>query len=352
MSCCMTTEDQKKSRSIDKLLNSDKRKIKEEVKLLLLGPGESGKSTIFKQMKILQDKEKNGFSKEELLSFKYIVYGNCVSQMQVLVSAATKLGISLSEANKERASRLNQVLSKSNGDAWTTELAADINELWKDPAIKDVYTKRDKEFQLNDSAQYFFDNMERFMSPDYIPSKDDVLRARVRSTGIEEAEFKFEDVKFRMCDVGGQRSERRKWIHCFENVTAVIFCVALSEYDQKLREDDTQNRMQESLLLFDEVCNSPWFRQTNFILFLNKIDLFREKIARVELTVCFPNYTGGPDFEAASNFIKQRFLEKNQTTKTIYSHFTCAISTENVEVVFRCVKDTLLKNILKEVVLV
>lgn len=75
-------------------------------------------------------------------------------------------------------------------------------------------------------------------------------------------------------------------------MTAVIFCVALSEYDQTLREDDTQNRMKESLLLFDEICNSHWFRNTTFILFLNKTDLFKEKIQRVDLKVCFPNYTG------------------------------------------------------------
>ena len=111
-------------------------------------------------------------------------------------------------------------------------------------------------------------------------------------------------------------------------MTAVIFCVALSEYDQTLREDDTQNRMKESLLLFDEICNSHWFRNTTFILFLNKTDLFKEKIQRVDLKVCFPNYIGlskknskynsyffffnqgGLNFEAASAFIKARFLEQ------------------------------------------
>ena len=95
-----------------------------------------------------------------------------------------------------------------------------------------------------------------------------------------------------MLDVGGQRSERRKWIHCFDKVSAVLFVAALSEYDQVLREDDSQNRMKESLLLFDEICNSPWFRTTAFILFLNKMDLFKEKIQRVNLNVCFQDYSG------------------------------------------------------------
>jgi GTPase SAR1 family protein len=348
MGTCNSTEEKKKSQEIDKYLNNDRKKIKEEIKLLLLGPGESGKSTIFKQMKIIQ--LNGGFSSEELQSYKYIVYGNCVTQMKVIVNAAIKLGIKFdNEENEKKAEKLTKV--PSGGDAWSTELGQDIKALWKDSGIKKTYLLKDKQYQLNDSAEYFFENIDRFMEPSYIPTQADVLRVRVRSTGIEEAEFKFEDVNFRMVDVGGQRSERRKWIHCFDQVTAVIFCVALSEYDQTLREDDSQNRMKESLLLFDEVCNSQWFKNTAFILFLNKVDLFKEKIEKVDLKICFPNYTGGCNFDAASNFIKARFLEQNQSPHVIYTHFTCAINTENIQFVFKCVRETVLKKILNEVIM-
>lgn len=95
-----------------------------------------------------------------------------------------------------------------------------------------------------------------------------------------------------MFDVGGQRSERKKWIHCFEGVTAIIFCVALSGYDLVLAEDEEMNRMIESMKLFDSICNSKWFVETSIILFLNKKDLFEEKIPRSPLTICFPEYTG------------------------------------------------------------
>lgn len=96
----------------------------------------------------------------------------------------------------------------------------------------------------------------------------------------------------RMFDVGGQRSERKKWIHCFEGVTAIIFCVALSGYDLVLAEDEEMNRMVESMKLFDSICNSKWFVETSIILFLNKKDLFQEKILSSPLTICFPEYTG------------------------------------------------------------
>jgi len=346
MGGCYSSEGDQRSGEIDKIIAADKKRNREEVKLLLLGPGESGKSTIFKQMKIIQDN--GGFSTEELQSYKYIVYGNCVTQMKVILNAASRLDIQLAdEQNKKRAERLTSV--PSGGDAWSTELGDDIKHLWQDAGIQKVYEQRDKTFQLNDSANYFFDNIDRFMSPSYIPTQADVLRARVRSTGIEEAEFKFEDISFRMVDVGGQRSERRKWMHCFDQVTAVIFCVALSEYDQTLREDDQQNRMHESLILFDEIINSHWFRATTFILFLNKTDLFREKIETIDLKVAFPNYTGGCNFDNASLFIKSRFLEKKQSPHVIFTHFTCAISTENVEFVFKAVRETVLKKILTEV---
>jgi guanine nucleotide-binding protein subunit alpha len=95
-----------------------------------------------------------------------------------------------------------------------------------------------------------------------------------------------------MFDVGGQRSERKKWIHCFENVTAIVFLAAISEYDQVLVEDETMNRMTEALNLFDTICNSKWFVSTSMILFLNKVDLFKEKLVKSNLADYYPDYTG------------------------------------------------------------
>jgi len=120
-----------------------------------------------------------------------------------------------------------------------------------------------------------------------------------------------------MVDVGGQRSERKKWIHFFEDVTAIIYCVALNEYDMKLFEDERVNRMEESLELFQEICNSKWFTKTAIILFLNKSDLFREKIAKVNLNVLFSDYQGGCNFEEGTKYIQEKFalLNRNPNKK-------------------------------------
>ena len=112
---------------------------------------------------------------------------------------------------------------------------------------------------------------------------------------------------FHIFDVGGQRNERKKWIHCFDNVTAVIFVASLSSYDESLLEDDSVIVMHETLSLFEEICNSRWFESTSFILFLNKRDLFEEKIAVKPLADCFPEYDGSSDFDESYAFIKREF---------------------------------------------
>ena len=138
----------------------------------------------------------------------------------------------------------------------------------------------------------YFDSIDRIAQPDYTPNDQDVLRSRVKTTGITETTFIIGDLTYRMFDVGGQRSERKKWIHCFENVTTILFLVAISEYDQLLFEDETVNRMQEALTLFDSICNSRWFVKTSIILFLNKIDRFREKLPVSPMKHYFSDYEG------------------------------------------------------------
>ncbi|KAJ9601132.1 hypothetical protein L9F63_000711, partial [Diploptera punctata] len=142
----------------------------------------------------------------------------------------------------------------------------------------------------------------------------------------------------RMVDVGGQRSERRKWIHCFENVTSIIFLVALSEYDQILFESENENRMEESKALFKTIITYPWFQHSSVILFLNKKDLLEEKIMYSHLVDYFPEYDGpNLDHIAAREFILKIYLTQNpDPDRMCYSHFTCATDTENIKLVLLC----------------
>ncbi|XP_040014981.1 guanine nucleotide-binding protein G(i) subunit alpha-2 isoform X3 [Xiphias gladius] len=229
------------------------------------------------------------------------------------------------------------------------DLANVIRRLWGDSGIQSCFA-RSREYQLNDSAAYYLNDLERIAKADYIPTQQDVLRTRVKTTGIVETHFTFKELHFKMFDVGGQRSERKKWIHCFEGVTAIIFCVALSAYDLVLAEDEEMNRMHESMKLFDSICNNKWFTETSIILFLNKKDLFEEKITHSPLNICFPEYTGANKFDEAASYIQTKFedLNKKKDTKEIYTHFTCATDTKNVQFVFDAITDVIIKNNLKD----
>ena len=85
----------------------------------------------------------------------------------------------------------------------------------------------------------YYANIDRLFAPNYLPNDQDVLRSRLRTTGITETLFDLGNLTYHMFDVGGQRSERKKWVHCFEGVHCLLFVAALSGYDQCLVEDKT-----------------------------------------------------------------------------------------------------------------
>jgi guanine nucleotide-binding protein G(i) subunit alpha len=108
--------------------------------------------------------------------------------------------------------------------------------------------------------------------------------------------------------------------------------------------------MHESMKLFDSICNNKWFTETSIILFLNKKDLFEKKITKSPLTICFPDYTEENTFEKAAPYIQRQFedLNKQKQVKEIYTHFTCATDTNNIQFVFDAVTDVIIKNNLKD----
>uniref|UniRef100_A0A8D0KTM6 G protein subunit alpha o1 n=1 Tax=Strix occidentalis caurina TaxID=311401 RepID=A0A8D0KTM6_STROC len=323
---------------IEKNLKEDGISAAKDVKLLLLGAGESGKSTIVKQMKIIHE---DGFSGEDVKQYKPVVYSNTIQSLAAIVRAMDTLGIEYGD--KERRQVFLQLCLAHE----RFMSAGTMMRLWADSGIQECFN-RSREYQLNDSAQYYLDSLDRIGAADYQPTEQDILRTRVKTTGIVETHFTFKNLHFRLFDVGGQRSERKKWIHCFEDVTAIIFCVALSGYDQVLHEDETTNRMHESLKLFDSICNNKWFTDTSIILFLNKKDIFEEKIKKSPLTICFPEYTGPNSFTEAVAYIQAQYESKNKSpNKEIYTHITCATDTNNIQFVFDAVTDVIIANNLR-----
>ncbi|XP_058492944.1 guanine nucleotide-binding protein subunit alpha-14 [Solea solea] len=345
--CCVSAEEKENQRineEIEKQLRRDKKDSRRELKLLLLGTGESGKSTFIKQMRIIHG---GGYSAEDKRSYIKLVYQNVYTSMQAMIRAMEPLDISFSDPqNKNNA---NSVLDVEVDKVEQLDHAMAIKSLWSDAGIQECYDRR-REYQLSDSTKYYLTDLERISQPSYMPDLQDILRVRVPTTGIIEYPFDMENVIFRMVDVGGQRSERRKWIHCFENVTSIIFLVALSEYDQVLAECDNENRMEESKALFKTIITYPWFQRSSVILFLNKTDILKEKIVYSHLSTYFPEFTGPQqDPGAAQEFILKMYQEQNpDKDKTLYNHFTCATDTENIRFVFVAVKDTILRHNLKE----
>ncbi|KAG0175389.1 Guanine nucleotide-binding protein alpha-2 subunit [Apophysomyces sp. BC1034] len=331
--CISLDERQSKQRSlkIDRQLEADFERHQKECKILLLGSGESGKSTIAKQMKIIHQ---DGYTTEELMTWRHTIFKNLVDSIQDLLNAARKLDIQLEPENE---ALVDQILEFQFRTDLPSDFISAVNLIWKDKAIPDCLEKGSSQCYIMDSAKYFLSDADRVGQPDYIPTVDDVLYARVKTTGISETRFALGQLNVHMFDMGGQRSERKKWIHCFEAVTSIIFCVALNEYDQVLLEESKQNRMVESLVLFESVINSRWFLRTSIVLFLNKVDLFREKIVRVPLQRYFPEYSGGPEAGHAIKYILWRFRQTNRLNLQIFP-----------QVVFDVVRVTLLKNALKD----
>nr|XP_006006234.1 PREDICTED: guanine nucleotide-binding protein G(t) subunit alpha-3 [Latimeria chalumnae] len=312
-------ESARRSKELEKKLQEDAAREARTVKLLLLGAGESGKSTIVKQMKIIH---KKGYTDQECMEFKAVIYSDTLQSIMAIVKAMSTLGIEYRDP--ARIASVGSSVVVIDDENYYPKLHVCVNN--------------------------YLSALDRLTLPGYVPTEQDILRSRVKTTGIIETQFSFKDLHFRMFDVGGQRSERKKWIHCFEGVTCIIFCAALSAYNMVLVEDKEVNRMHESLHLFNSICNHRYFATTSIVLFLNKKDLFEDKVTKVSLKICFPDYDGPNTFEDAGNYIKHQFLDLNlrKNVKEIYSHMTCATDTENVKFVFDAVTDIILKGNLKD----
>ena len=158
---------------------------------------------------------------------------------------------------------------------------------------------------------------------------------------------------FRFVDVGGQRSQRQKWYQCFDAVTSILFLASSSEFDQLLFEDRKTNRLIESCNIFETIVNNKSFEKVSIILFLNKTDLLDKKIREVNIQLYYPNFSGNPQsLTDVQRFELMMFDSRRQErSRPLFHHFTTAVDTENTRFVFQAVKDTILQDNIKSLML-
>jgi len=244
------------------------------------------------------------------------------------------LGQAIPESVDEYSSKL-----LSSGPDEREDFRKMISELWKDKAIQVAFRRRN-EFSFIDSTEYYIRNIDRIIQPEYTPDFQDIIRASTRTTGIAESEFTISpNIKIGVFDVGGARSERKKWHVILENAEYVIFCVSLYEYDMVLFEDMTENRMKDSLKLFDDLLQNKGLSTAKFILLFTKSDLFKEKIAEIDIQEAFPDYKDGLNFDAAFAPIKNQFLNLNKDpNRIITSYIVNATDPDDFEKFFASVR--------------
>jgi len=345
----------KVNKEIESAIKDERKATNNKYKLLLLGTGDAGKSTFCKQMQVIHA---GGFQDEESERFCEVLRDNCLTAMQSLLVASKEWGISF---DSKKETTVEKVLAAHE---LNDEVAGWIDTLAKSKQIAQVL-ERASELQIpggESGARYYFEHAKRFAASNFKPDQNDIIRAKMRTTGISEIQFKnASGQEFTMVDVGGQRSERRKWLHCFGDVTAVIFLVAINEFDMVLEEDNRTNRLEESLKLFSKLTGSQWFDNVPFILFLNKSDLFREKIGTHPMSDYFEDYEqfvsefksnnkadsykDDEQYVLATEYLKAQYV-RVFSGRRLFPFVTCAINKDNCEKVWNAVKNHFLNSVL------
>ncbi|KAJ7501230.1 G-protein alpha subunit-domain-containing protein [Mycena galericulata] len=374
----------------EKALKEAKVKTVSQVKVLLLGSGDSGKSTLLEQMRLFHGMS---FSAREIDSYRQLIFDNLMRGVKYLLDDLLDMGLELPPAYThvyskddyrgrggyvqgwapgecggmgrmgdgpdEEGVKPDELLTDvrligsapdlRDGEPFPREYLGPLQRLWKEEVVRVAWERRD-EMAVPENLPYFFSDLRRFFDPAYVPTKQDILHTPKRTRGITETTFELNGHEILMVDVNSQKSERRKWIHCFQDVTSIVFFVNLSGYDQCLVEDRDTNQMQDAMAIWDSICHSQWFKRTSMILLLTKYDIFRKKLNTSDIRTFFPDFDGEPrNADQGRDYFKRRFVRLSQKTervkeREIYIHTTATTDTDLLRVLTCTIEDIHLRS--------
>ncbi|KAL5497750.1 hypothetical protein ACEPAH_2681 [Sanghuangporus vaninii] len=240
--------------------------------------------------------------------------------------------------------------------------AGDMKALWRDKVVREAI--RVRKIRLMDCAEFFLNDIDRVCAQRYVPSDDDIIRARLRTVGVQEHTLTLEssaDSNNRtwiIYDVGGSRTQRAQWPAYFDDVHAIIFLAPLSAFDERLAEAPRVNRLDDSMQLWKLVCSNKLLARAELVLFLNKVDLLERKLASgVRFGEYVRSYRDGEnEVGAVGKFLRGKFMEVcrhySKEHRGLHVHFTSVIDTQATAKTLAAVQDGILRSNLRHLDLI
>lgn len=347
---------------IDESIKKEKQKKENEnfIQLVCLGPSDSGKSTVIKQLQLLVG---GGFSAATRAAWKPVILHNLLRlarELARVVQDSDDAGV------KNAATYLQQLpigmepksplempspqivdlqKSASMSPIIDKQVLSAIETVWDAIQLRRQF-KEILAYVTLSSALYFFEHLARVCAPEFLPNDEDILRARVKTQQITSFNYVLGDTPLRIYDVAGHKSQRHKWISFFDDAEAILFVASVSAYDQVLEEDPQVNRLVDTLELFDAVVNNKLLKYTDIILFLNKIDLLPLKLDISPFKNFIPAYDGVNEAKSVLKFVKIMFKLVNKTSaeqRNIYVHNTHATDKKSMTVIVVAMTEIVMK---------
>jgi len=292
--------------SIESELKDHQLHEKINYKLLVLGIGESGKSTIIKQLMFIANKK---LDKIDIDIYIQALRFNIIESMHLYLQRIVELNLVIPLELETDINVVQQKMKACDTKA-DTSFHTVIENLRASELIKTLEAQKNKFWNL-ELSDFYFDNTKRFFDPNFAPTNEDIILCRKKTLGVNITKIKSEPIHWSIVDVGGQKSEQRKWITQFDNVTVVIYVVNLTDYNW-IAYDNEINKMKDALNVFEEVFKNPIFEKVEVYLIFNKKDLFDTLINTDQgnFKKCFPEYVGNIEYEACFEYILQQFTSK------------------------------------------
>ncbi|KAI8986680.1 G-alpha-domain-containing protein [Trametes punicea] len=233
---------------------------------------------------------------------------------------------------------------------------SDMIALWNDPIVRQILRRR--KIRLEESPGFYLNDLNRVTSLSYFPTDDDVLKARLKTVGVSEYSFHMEagpetGTEWRIIDVGGSRSQRPTWVPFFDDVNAIIFLAPISAFDQTLVEDRSVNRLEDSVLLWKEVCSNKLLAKVDLVLFLNKCDILASKLrSGIRLAKYVRSFGDRPNEpEVAEKYFRSKFSaihrEHSPIPRKFYGFCTSVTDTTTTGGIIASVKDMVVREHLR-----